>query len=114
MHDIKFSQEIINAIKKEISRPGSKISPKRITVNVRLSTIGHVKPEGLKETFRQLAAAEGFDNVKLVVKPLEIEVKCRDCGCLTMHSKPVLACPECGSGNFNIDSLKEFLIESIL
>ena len=114
MHDLKFSNDIISAVKKELSKTGVKGKAGIITVNVRLGALGHVKPEGLRQTFDQIAKEEGLKNIKLVIQPLELEIRCRDCGFVSKHSKPVLSCPKCDGGNFDIDNMKEFLIESIV
>ena len=112
MHDLKFANEIIASIKNDLARKGKSAS-NNITVNIRLSPLTHVTPEGLTETFKQLASAGGFGDAKLDIKPLEFEVFCRDCKAVSKAIKPIFNCPKCKSADFDIIKEKEFVIDSI-
>jgi len=109
MHDLKYSHSIASAVKKTI---GSK-KVKQVVVNVRLSPLSHVRPEGLAETFKQVAESEGLSGVELSILPLEFSIKCRGCGLVSQHAQPVLNCPKCKSTDFDIDGFDEFLIDSV-
>ncbi len=108
MHDLKFATDILNALKREkVEKPGD------VVVHVRLSPFTHVTPEGLTETTKHLLGHEGFEGVKLDIKPLPYELVCRKCRSRTSHEKPIFSCPKCDSNDFDIIKEREFLIEGI-
>jgi Zn finger protein HypA/HybF involved in hydrogenase expression len=113
MHDLKFSNEIIFIVKREIKKLGKEAASKPIVVNVSLSPLSHVKPEGLNETFKQLVRGEGFKDIRLNVKPMEFDLYCKACKKLSKITEPVFSCPSCKSGDVDFDMKKEFFVDSI-
>jgi len=110
MHDLKYANEILRVLKNKGIKKGKS---KNITVNVRLSPFSHVKLEGLNETFQLLAENEGYDNVKLDIKPLKFGMHCKSCNRDSEHEKAVFKCPHCDSGDFDIKKNDEFCVDSI-
>jgi len=111
MHDITFAREIIAVIKDKSKslKPGVKITK----VNVALSTLSHVEPDGLKKTFSSLAEDVPIQQVDLCIKSLSLNIKCKDCGYSYSAEKPQISCPKCSGSNINIKYPREFSIESI-
>lgn len=108
MHDLKFATDILNALKKSGVKPSAKT-----IVTVQLSPFTHVTPEGLQATATHILSHEGYEKVKLDIKPLPYQLICKGCKKVSEHLKPVFACPDCGSGEFDIKKEREFFIESI-
>ena len=110
MHETKFANEILFVLNSKLD----KNKPTRsILVNVRLSPFSHVTAEGLKETFRHLLEGEDYSDVRLDIKPLELEYYCNGCGYISKTPDRVTDCPRCNSSNINVQTGKEFIIESI-
>lgn len=110
MHDLKYANEILEALRKKDVKKGKS---KKVIVSVRLSPFSHVRPEGLNETFQLLAENEGYDNVKLDIKPLKFGMHCKSCNRDSEHEKAVFKCPHCDSGDFDIKKNEEFCVDSI-
>ena len=51
MHDLKYANEILSALKKNITAEDNKSV---IVINVKLSPFSHVRPEGLNETLNSI------------------------------------------------------------
>lgn len=115
MHDLKFANEAVFILKREIAKLGKAAESKAITVNVALSPLSHVKPEGFRETFKQVLEheAKGLKNVKLNVRPMQFDLYCRACKKLSKVSEPTLECPECKSRDLEVEMGKEFFVDSI-
>ena len=108
MHDLKFANDILLALKKSgVDRS------KNVIVRILLSPFTHVTPEGLTETARYILGHEGFKNTSLDIKPLPYKLVCKKCKKTTEHNKPVFSCPECSSEDFDIIKESEFRIEGI-
>lgn len=109
MHDIWFANKIIGLLKEKVAKD----SAKSVTVNVTLSPFTHVTQKSLLDAFETLSSKEGLSGVTVNVKTNKISVKCNNCKAATKISKPITSCPECGSGDFEIENGQEFVIDSI-
>lgn len=109
MHDLKYAHQILDGINN--TKVGSKNAV--IKVEVYLSPLSHVTPEGLKETFSMISEDEGYKNVKLNVNILEFCIHCKKCGKTWRSSKPTFNCPKCDSADFELKKGEEFYIDSI-
>jgi len=110
MHETRFANDIIFHIKDTLAKHES---VKSMLVNVSLSPFSHVTPEGLKGAFELLIEAEKLKNISLRIKPLVLEVNCKNCGNSFESTKIVFHCIKCFSTNIYIKKDKEFLVDSI-
>ncbi|MFC1658802.1 hydrogenase maturation nickel metallochaperone HypA [Candidatus Omnitrophota bacterium] len=110
MHETGFANEIFSVLK---SRFAKNTIGKVVCVNVKLSPFSHVTAQRLLDTYRELAKAQGFENVKLNIAPLEVQLHCRSCKKTSAVSRPVLKCPACESEDIESCFDKEFYIESV-
>jgi len=115
MHDLKFANETLFILKREVVKLGKSAESKPITVNVALSPLSHVKPEGFRETFKHIleAEAKNLKNVNLNINPMQFDVYCKACKKLSKVTAPTFQCPGCKSGDIEFDMQKEFFVESI-
>ena len=115
MHDLKFASEAVFILKREVAKLGKAAESKPITVNIALSPLSHVKPEGFKETFRHVLEqeAKNIKNVKLNIKPMQFDLYCRACKKLSRISAPAVNCPACKSADIEFEMEKEFFVDSI-
>ena len=110
MHETRFANEIIFHLKDMLAQHASF---KSVLVNVSLSPFSHVTSEGLRGTFELLAEVEGFKNVNLQIKPLMLQISCKDCRNTFGSQQMTFHCPRCLSTNIDIKREKEFSIDSI-
>jgi hydrogenase nickel incorporation protein HypA/HybF len=111
MHDLKFCQEILNALNR---KQASLANGETIrTVKVRLSPLCHVTPKALAETFGVMAKDTPFAKVQLVVETLRLGMKCESCNNEFTVEKPTFACPACNEPSINLVHQKEFTVDSI-
>lgn len=109
MHDLKYAHQILDGIKK--ARGSEKSAA--VKVDVYLSPLSHVTPEGLRGTFLLIAEDEGYKSVTLNVNVLEFCVHCKKCGKTWKSAKPTFKCPKCDSADFELEKYEEFYIDSI-
>ena len=111
MHETKFVEEIIFVLKHKLE-PAALSKP--LVVNVRLSPLSHVTPEGLKETFKVLVQNEHFSkNAVLNIKTMEFDVYCKECKKISKAAQPIFNCPRCKSSDLDIQKEREFIIDSV-
>jgi Zn finger protein HypA/HybF involved in hydrogenase expression len=115
MHDLKFANEAVFILKREIEKLGPASESKHIIVNVALSPLSHVKPDGFKKTFEAVLAHEAgnLKDVKLNIKPMRLDLFCKTCKKLSKISAPVFECPICKSADLEFEMEKEFFVDSI-
>lgn len=109
MHDLKYANQIIDALKKELGDRRHAAA----TIDVYLSPFSHVTPERLKDVFEMLAGDEGYTKARLNVNIAEFRIHCNECGKKWKSSKPTFKCPKCDSVDFDLEKWEEFYIESI-
>lgn len=110
MHDLKYANQILTALK---SNTAAKNTSADVAVNVRLSPFSHVRPEGLRETFKLLAENEGYGHVRLSISTLDFKMNCKECGKVSQHAEPVFECPHCKGCDFEIEKGDEFCMDNI-
>ena len=110
MHDIWFASKIILLLRDKISEVSR---AKKVTVNVVLSPFTHVTRESLTEAFKMLSSRENLGNVELSIATSGVSIKCGKCGVTSEVTRPVSACPKCGSADLEIGNVEEFVIESL-
>jgi len=110
MHDLTYANQIINRLKKEVTKHRTTAN---ITVEVLLSPFSHVTPERLKEVFSLLAEDEGYANAVLDIAALEFCVHCKKCNQTWKSAKPTFKCPKCDSTDFELEKWEEFYIDSV-
>lgn len=115
MHDLKFANEAIFILKREITKLGKRAESKPIIVNVALSPLSHVKPEGFRETFNHMLAHEapGLKDVRLNIAAMQFDLYCKACKKLSKVSEPAFQCPACKSADLDVEMGKEFFVDSI-
>jgi Zn finger protein HypA/HybF involved in hydrogenase expression len=106
-----FAGKIIVCLRDKLNSVAA--APKHIAINTALSPFTHVTEESLRAAFRMLIEKEDFKNVTLNIKKNKAVIKCKRCGAAASISKPIFACPECQSADFDINKGEEFSIESI-
>ncbi len=111
MHETRFSQQILEAVRKNVPK---EMLSRTVTVHVRLSPLSHVSAEHLREAFCGLVKAEAVTTpIKLDIQTLEFDVACTTCAKTVKGSRPVFACSLCGSPAIEVKSIEEFFVESI-
>lgn len=110
MHDTVFVNQIFAVLKSKFTKDAI---GKAISVNVKLSPLGHVTKESLLNTYQELAKGSGFEHIRLNIKPLDLILRCHNCRNDSTVSTAVFKCPHCGSQEIEMDFDKEFVIESI-
>jgi hydrogenase nickel incorporation protein HypA/HybF len=107
-----FTKEILAAIKKKLS--SEPIDTQIKAVSASLSPLSHVRPDTLAVTFNTMIKGTEFERIKLNLKILPLEIKCRACNHRTSIDKPIDACPKCHSSDLDILHSKEFAVDSFI
>ena len=110
MHDLKYANEILEALKKSSA---CKDKSDAIVINVKLSPFSHVTAEGLNATFELLVEDEGYSHIQLNTQTSEFTIHCKNCKRSSKHREPVFNCPDCNNYDFDIEKGDDFCIDSI-
>jgi Zn finger protein HypA/HybF involved in hydrogenase expression len=115
MHDLKFANEAIFILKRETAKLGKAAESKPIIVNIALSPLSHVKPEGFRETFKHMLSHEApfLTDVRLNITPMQFDLYCKACKKLSKVNEPTFQCPSCNSADLDVEMGKEFFVDSI-
>ena len=111
MHDTMFAKQIQEIANNKLKELGKNV--RICAINVRLSSLSHVKPKTLKETFGVTVEGTNLEGITLNIKASEIEIKCNSCSKVFLSAKVIFACPECKSANLYIKEIPECFVESI-
>ncbi len=110
MHETKFVNEILTVLKNNLDKSASL---RNAVVNIRLSPFSHVTSGALQETFKEFSKETDFKEVRLNIIPLEVTVYCKNCKSISKVSQAALNCALCGSADLDIQTDREFFVESI-
>lgn len=110
MHETVFSRQVISLIRVQLKKnPGQRV----VSAVVALSPFSHVKPQALQQAFCELARGSAAESVELKIEPLEAKLECRQCKYSFAAKGPVFCCPRCASANLQLETGKEFMVQSL-
>ena len=111
MHDRVFAREIKTVVNNKLNSLSK--GANLIAINVKLSPLSHVKPEGLREAFALMVKGSRLEGIPLNIDMSTIEVKCHSCSKIFLVSGPTISCPGCNCRDLEVKYGPEFFVESI-
>ena len=111
MHEFSIAQNILETALTE----AEKHNGKRIcALGVKLGRASHIEPESLEFCLKAVAKGTIAEQAKIKIKPLELTVKCRECGHIFSVQGNGLSCTSCGSENLEVLTGSEVFLESLV
>jgi len=110
MHELAITEGILRLAVPEAEKQGAK---RIIAINLKLGALTDIVPSCIEHYLQYSAAGTIAEGAKIVVKPIPVGIRCRDCGWSGEIEKHVFSCPGCGSENVEITQGREYYVESL-
>jgi hydrogenase nickel incorporation protein HypA/HybF len=110
MHELSICQDLMSAIAEAAHRHGAR---RVVGVHLRIGRLAGVVPELLEEAFVLASRDTVADGAALRIEPVELAVRCGDCGGRLTLDEPVFICPACGSRDLHVVGGRELELTSI-
>jgi hydrogenase nickel incorporation protein HypA/HybF len=110
MHELSLAQGILETILRRAQQDGFR---KVNSVHLKVGRLAGVEIESLRFCFEVLSASTIARMANLEVEVVPLRGKCRDCGEGFELAEIELICPRCGSGEVEIVSGREFIMETM-
>ena len=109
MHELAMAQSLLNRVLDEAARNGGG----RITrVKLRIGALSHVSPESLEFAFEVIAKGTPAEGAKIETERPAPALHCHACGLDSEGAPGRFSCAECGSGDVELLSGDELMLES--
>jgi len=111
MHEISLVRSIFNTLESEFSK---KELETLNAIDLKVGLLSNVEPILMQNAFEAVTTAEEkFQNVKLNVIKIPIEIYCKDCNSNSTIENYKFACSICKKPNNNIVKGEELLIHQV-
>lgn len=111
MHEISLVRSIFNTLESEFSIAELETLN---AIDLKVGLLSNVEPILMQNAFEAVTTAEEkFQNVKLNVIKIPIEIYCKDCDTNSTIENYKFACSSCGIPNNNIVKGEELLIHQV-
>ena len=110
MHETSLMEQIINISEDQLKNYRVK---KVNEVVVAVGKLANLIPGALEFAYESLSKKTILNGAKLVLEPVSIEARCRDCGETYIAESVPLTCPACASHNSDITAGTDVYLMSI-
>ncbi len=111
MHEISLVRNIFNTLESEFSKEELDTM---IAINLKVGLLSNVEPILMQNAFDAVTTAEEkYQDVKLNVELIPIEIHCLDCDMNSTIEHYKFACSHCGQPNNNVVKGTELLIHQV-
>ena len=110
MHELVIVEGILDVVVPEARKHGAN---QILSIRLKVGELSGVIPECVREYFTVAARGTMAEGAKVLIDPLPIRIRCRDCRGENEIRRGMDACPVCGSRQFRIISGREYYIESV-
>ncbi|HFA52176.1 MAG TPA: hydrogenase maturation nickel metallochaperone HypA [Bacteroidetes bacterium] len=111
MHEISLVRSIFNSLEDEFSKEDLEGLE---AIDLKVGLLSNIEPLLMQNAFAAVTTAEEkFQNVKLNIETVPIEIHCGDCGKNSIIENYKFACATCGKPNNNVVHGTELLIHQV-
>lgn len=111
MHELSITQEVVRTV--EDARRGAGLGLRVTAVRIKIGRLTAVVPDCLKFYYEILTKDTPLEGALVDIEIVPMKARCSACGAEFSLDEPVFLCPECGSGDTEILSGRELVVESI-
>ena len=111
MHEMAITQEIVNVV--DEARLGAGENAQVVKVVIQIGKFTAVVPDCIKFYYDMMTENTPMHGAELEFNVVQTVVHCKGCGVDFEFEEVSFICPECGSGDTDIISGRELLVESI-
>ena len=110
MHELSLATQLVSQVESILRREGAR---RVVTVSVSIGELSGVERESFEFCFPLAARKTPVEGARLDVLEEPASVRCRGCGRTTRPDVPLILCMECGSGDVEILSGRDFILKSL-
>lgn len=111
MHEISLVRNVFNTLESEFSKEELDTMT---AINLKVGLLSNVEPILMQNAFEAVTTAEEkYQEVKLNVELVPIEIHCADCDTNSTIENYKFACASCGKPNNNVVKGTELLIHQV-
>ncbi|HHG86228.1 MAG TPA: hydrogenase maturation nickel metallochaperone HypA [Bacteroidetes bacterium] len=111
MHEISLVRNIFNTLESEFSKTELDTMT---AIDLKVGLLSNVEPALMQNAFDAVTSAEEkYQNVKLNVEVVPIEIHCEDCKTNSTIENYKFVCSSCGKPNNNVVRGTELLIHKV-
>jgi len=110
MHEMGIAIQIMNIVNQSIP-PGQNLKIKSIAL--RVGKLSAIVPHSLRFCMGVVTKDTPAEGAELVFEEVPVKLRCAKCGQVTEIEKPPFQCGACGSGEVEIISGREMIVEAI-
>jgi len=111
MHELSITQEVVRTV--EDARRGAGLDLRVTAVRLKIGRLTAVVPDCLKFYFEMLTKDTPLEGAAVNIEIVPMNARCGACGAQFSLDEPMFLCPECGSGETEILSGRELVVDSI-
>ncbi len=111
MHEMGIAQQLVNIAIDSI--PDDIENPKVDKVSLKIGRLASVVEHSLSFCFEIITKDTPLENARLVIEPVAVTVRCKDCKNEWEVEGPVFKCPYCEDGHVEMLTGREIEITSL-
>lgn len=111
MHELALTERMLELALKAAEQNGAE---RILRINIRLGVLSGVIPSCVEYYFRLQSRGTIAEGAELAMTAEPLRIRCRACGQESASDRTLLACPVCGSEDFQLLSGREYYVESLV
>ena len=111
MHELALTESMLELALRAAEQNGAS---RILQINIRLGVLSGVVPSCVEYYFGLQSKGTIAEGAKLQMTAEPLRIRCRACGAQSASDRTLLACPHCGSEDFQLLSGREYFVESLV
>lgn len=111
MHELALTERMLELALTAAEQNGAE---RILRINIRLGVLSGVIPSCVEYYFRLQSKGTIAEGAELAMTAEPLRIRCRACGQESASDRTLLACPVCGSEDFQLLSGREYYVESLV
>lgn len=111
MHELALTERMLELALTAAEQNGAE---RILRINIRLGVLSGVIPSCVEYYFRLQSKGTIAEGAELSMTAESLRIRCRACGQESASDRTLLACPVCGSEDFQLLSGREYYVESLV
>ena len=111
MHELALTERMLALALDAAENNGAE---RILQINIRLGVLSGVIPSCVEYYFGLQSKGTIAEGAKLSMTAEPLRIRCRACGAESASDSTLLACPVCGSEDFQLLSGREYYVESLV
>ena len=110
MHEMSLASSLVEQLEQVAKRENAK---KIVRIDLELGTMSGVEREPFEFAFPIVSKGTAAQGAILNFHEIQLRVKCKNCGAVTMPEYQMILCDECQSTNIRVIEGRDFKVKSM-